>query len=248
MIADEPRGLVHGIGDQALEPKVGFCPRDEEGACGIQAVQAREVDEAAIHYIEGPRLGNEQVEHVYFVELAIGDMQERRDVAAQIEQCVQFHGRFGLAKRRPGKERQTQIDRGRIQRVDRLLEIGPQRFVGIQAARHADQMLSKVGVDPSVALRTGVGKRVSGHAAANAHMVELGGVGSQGFFDVAQALAVGQLREGEHQELIRARERLDLVLPSIALDTPAKRRERQVCHQLHEYQFASVHGYAPKWT
>ena len=54
MIADEPRGLVHGISDQALEPKVGFCPRDEEGACGIQAVQAREVDEAAIHYIRRP--------------------------------------------------------------------------------------------------------------------------------------------------------------------------------------------------
>ena len=51
---------------------------------------------------------------------------------------------------------------------------------------------------------------------ANPKVIELGVLRAQTGFDVAQALAIGQLREGHAQELIQAGERLDLPLARIA--------------------------------
>jgi hypothetical protein len=41
-------------------------------------------------------------------------------------------------KRRPGKDRQTQIDRRRIERIDRLGQIHPEGFFSVQATRDAE--------------------------------------------------------------------------------------------------------------
>ena len=66
------------------------------------------------------------------MELAIADMDEGGNGAAQIQQRVQFHRRLGLTKRGPGKQRQTKVDRGRVQRVDRLAQFDTERLLGIQ--------------------------------------------------------------------------------------------------------------------
>jgi hypothetical protein len=61
-------------------------------------------------------------------------------------------------------------------------------------------------------------------------------------FDVAQGLSVGQLREGHGEELIQAREVLDLVFPVVIGHTAAKRTQRQIEHELRKYELALVHG------
>ena len=66
--------------------------------------------------------------------------------------------------------------------------------------------LREVGVDAPVAHRVGIGQGVARDAAANAHVIELARLRSQTRFDVAQALAIGQLRERHAQELIEAGE------------------------------------------
>ena len=53
-----------------------------------------------------------QVENLDIAHLAIRDVDEGRDVAAQIEQGVLFDGALVLAKARPGKQCQTKIDSG----------------------------------------------------------------------------------------------------------------------------------------
>jgi hypothetical protein len=58
----------------------------------------------------------------------------------------------------------------------------------------------------------------------------------QARFDVAQTLAIGQLRERHRQILIEARERFDLVLAVVTRHTATKRRKRQVSHDLCEYR------------
>ena len=50
-----------------------------------------------------------------------------------------------------------------------------------------DQVLRERGVEPPVPDAVGVGERVSRHAAADAHVVELAGLGAQTSLDVAQA-------------------------------------------------------------
>jgi len=65
-------------------------------------------------------------------------------------------------------------------------------------------------------------------------------------FDVAQALAIGQLREGHAEVLIETREPLDLVLAGIPRDAAVKRVQRQMLHHLREYELAQVHRHLPR--
>src|SRR2546425_5186343 len=114
----------------------------------------------------------------------------RRNVAAQVEQRMQFDGAFALAKVGPGKQRQAEIDSGRIERVDGLLQSQAEVVFEVKRPRCLDQQLGKVGVDAPVAHRVGVRQRVARNATANAQVIELGLVRAQTSFDVAQALAI----------------------------------------------------------
>src|SRR5690606_25711753 len=109
---------------------------------------------------------DQQVEHPHVVELAVGDVQERRDIAAQIEQRVQLDRGLGPLVRRPREQRQTQVDVGGIERVDALADLYAEWLVGIELPRQADQALGKVGVDAPAAYCVGIGQRVARDAAA----------------------------------------------------------------------------------
>jgi hypothetical protein len=47
---------------------------------------------------------------------------------------VHLHRRLGGSKRRPRKQRERQIDRGRVQRVGRVGQIDAKRLVDVQPA------------------------------------------------------------------------------------------------------------------
>jgi hypothetical protein len=51
------------------------------------------------------------------MHLAVGDVNEGRDRAMQIEQSVHFDSGLMLAESGPGKKRQTKIDGRRVQRI-----------------------------------------------------------------------------------------------------------------------------------
>ena len=168
-------------------------------------------------------------------------MDKARDVAAQVQQRVQLDGRLGRTEASPREHRQAQIDRRGIQRIDGLGQIQPEGIVGIQPPCRADQALREVGIDAPIAPRVGIGQRVARDLAANAEMVELGGLRPQARFDVAQALAIGQLRKCHAQILIETGEALDLVLALVARHAATKGMQRQVLHQLREDELACVH-------
>ena len=73
-----------------------------------------------------------------------------------------------------------------------------------------------------VAPGIGMGERVARHAAA--HVVAFHRVRSQARLDVAQSLAVSQLRKRQRQKLIQAREGLGLVLSLVTRDAALERR------------------------
>src|SRR5579864_5261866 len=88
--------------------------------------------------------------------------------------------------------------------------------------------------------------RVARHGAAKSQVIELGTLHTQTRFDVAQALAIGQLREGHREVLVETREPLDLVLAGIAHDAAMKRVQRQMLQHLREHELAQVHRYLPR--
>ncbi len=72
----------------ALRIHVALRPGHKEAACLLQPVQALEIDVATIHDMEGARLRNQLNQDVPVVQLAVADLAETRDIAAQIEQRV----------------------------------------------------------------------------------------------------------------------------------------------------------------
>ena len=69
----------------------------------MQTVKPAEIDVAAIHDIDGVSLGEQQIECVDVVELAVGYMDKARDISAQIQQRVHLHRRLGVRKCAHGK-------------------------------------------------------------------------------------------------------------------------------------------------
>lgn len=107
--------------------------------------------------------------------------------------------------------------------------------------------MGKVGEDAPVTLLVGIGHRAAGHGLADAAVVELGTDGPQTGGDVAQTLAVGELRKGQHQKLLVGGQRTDAAVAVIAADTPVKLILGQLVQQLGEHGSALVYaGSSPR--
>lgn len=65
---------------------------------------------------------------------------------------------------------------------------------------------------------------------------------TQAGFDIPQAFPVGELCEGQAQELVETGKGFDFMVTAIALHTTPKGMHRQMRHDLREDKMASVHG------
>ena len=244
-IRARPTYAIHGLGVAALELHVALGASDEERLRLSNSKQASEVDVAPVEEIERTGLEIDQIQRVDIVHFAVADVDEARDVAVQIEQRVQLDGRLLGSKRCPCKYRQTQIDGGRIERVDGGFQVHAQRLVGIHGARCRNQALREVGIDLPRAHGIGVGERVSrDQTTAKAQVIEPMRLSAKIDLDVSQRFAPRQLRERHSKKLIETGEVLHLVFASMRGNTTAKRGQRQMRHELCEYELALVHGQA----
>jgi hypothetical protein len=133
LVADEASASVDRMRVSALGLEISLGADDEEAAGLMKATEPIEVDVSAIHDVDGTGLGHQLIEDIDVVQLAVADKDEGWDIAPQIQERVQLDRRFGRAERRPWKDRETQIDRGGIERVDGVLEIEPERLVGVKS-------------------------------------------------------------------------------------------------------------------
>lgn len=226
---------------EPLKAQVGLGTDDKEAASLVQAMQLLEVDITPIHDVESTCFRHQHVEDIDLVPLAIADVNEAWDVAAQVEQRVHPYRCLGRTEWRPWKYRQTRVGGRGVEVIDRVGQIDTEGLGCIQALSNADQALGEVGVDATAR----VGQRVSGHRAAKPHVIELGRLSAQSGFDVA-GLLVGQLRKGHAQVLVEAVELLDLVLAVVSSNAATKGGQRQVRHDLCKNEFACVHKHTPQ--
>jgi hypothetical protein len=92
-----------------------------------------------------------------------------------------------------------------------------------------------------VASSVGIGQRAARDAAADAQVIKATPQSPQAGLDVAQALAIGQLRERHAEKLVPARKTADLVVALITIHTAAEFARRNEIHQLREHRFAQMH-------
>ncbi len=153
---------------------------------------------------------------------------------------MQLDRRLGGFERRPGEQAQAQIDRAGIQRIHGVVQFDTERLVGVELARSADQHRREVRPDAPVAQLVGVGEGRALDWRAKAHGVELGGIGRQARFDVAQRLAPGDLREGHRTELFGTRQRAHAGVALVAFHNACEAGPRHEFHHLGEQRLASV--------
>jgi hypothetical protein len=80
-------------------------PRNEEGKKLGKNVESFKVQVTAIHYIEGSRFRNQDIKDIDIMESSLGNLDERGDVAAKIQESMHLDGGFMLAERRPREKR-----------------------------------------------------------------------------------------------------------------------------------------------
>ncbi|MNC86152.1 hypothetical protein D3C83_17900 [compost metagenome] len=147
---------------------------------------------------------------------------------------------------RPGKQRQRQIDRRRVQRIGGVLQLDAKGFVGVELACLSDQAQREVAVDAPIARNVGVGQRAPGDATSKADVIELACMGAQASFHIAQAQAASQLRERHRQQLVQVRELERRIAVGVTLYAATKRAQRQMIDQLGEHELACVHRRASR--
>ncbi len=135
---------------------------------------------------------------------------------------MQLYGPFGGAKVRPGEETQTEIYRGGVECIDRLVEFDVQLVAAVEAASFGDQNLGKLGIRPPVPLLVRIGKCAVGYWTAEPEMVESVWNGALARLDVAQTLAVRELGKYHREELIPEGEAAAPVPAAVLLDTTLK--------------------------
>ena len=225
--------------------EISFAAGDEERRRRCEAIQPLEIEVAAIHHIERPRLDRQLVEDVHIVHFPVGNVDKAGDVAPQVEQRMQLEGTLAATKLGPRKQAQTQVDGRGVERVDRLCQIDGQRFPSVQP--------------PPDGSRFGRSRRRFASRAprwrrptcfetptAKPEMIELRPQCMQTDFNVSKTFPKRQLSECQRQELIETREGLHFERAPIAGDATAEGGQRKMLHQLREHQLASVHRCPPR--
>src|SRR3972149_3371113 len=125
--------------------------------------------------------------------------------------------------------------------VRRLRQLDGEGLVAVQLAGPPNEELAEVGVDPPIARLVRVREGASRDPASQARVVELRLHGAQAGLDVAKALPVRHLGEGQAEELVVAGERMGPMLAAVPLDAPLEGAARNAVHQLCKHGASDRH-------
>jgi len=248
LITHHASALIHLVGVHASCVEVGLGACHKKGTCLMHREQPGKVQIAAIHDVESPSLKWQDIEHIDITHLAIADVNEARDAAAQVQQRMQLDGRLGRAKRCPTKQTQAQVNRAGIQRVHLAsdVDIQSQRFIGIELVGAANQHRCKVSPDAPIASFVGIGQSGSTHCLTQTHTVELGRIGAQRGLNIAQRFAPGELRIGHDAEMLGAGKSRNPRVPRVASHDPREAGPGHEVHDLREKRLSRIHNTFPK--
>ena len=160
-----------GIKSAALEIGLGS-DNKESGGLG-NSIESGEIRVAAIHDIESACFQRKDVQNVDLVEFPIGDVDEARNIAPQIQQGMKPDSSLCCPEVCPGENGKAQIDRRCIQGVNRVLKFHGQRLLLVELPGDADQMMGKIGVDAPVPHLVCFRQGAAGNLAAYTHVIKL---------------------------------------------------------------------------
>jgi len=247
LIANDACRSVDSSRVNASSVHVGLGSCHKETARTVHLVKSLEIQIAAVHYVKGPSLDWHEVEHVDLVQLSVADVHKRWYSAAQVQKRVQFYGTFGFAKRRPFEQAQTQVDRGGVQRVNRVLQVQTNQVgIAVKFARSTNQQGCNVAPNAPVARLVRIGQSRSMNAVTKPHCIKFARVGAQRRFDIAKTFAPRQLGKCHHSKLFRATHFSNAGVAVVSIDDATKTGPWHEFHDLRKERFADMHDLSPR--
>lgn len=174
LVAAQSRCLVDVTIRSPSEVEVVFGADDEERHLLGEAMKSLEIDVGSIEDIKSSGFQGEIVEEIDVVHIPLGKSHKTRDSAAKIQERMQLHCRFVLAKACPGKERQAEVDRRRIEGIRCMVQVDTKTIVGIQLSRFPDEDVRHVGMNTPVAFLVGIGQRAARNRPPNPGVIQFG--------------------------------------------------------------------------
>ena len=242
LVEAQTRGFVDWAGVTPPEAGVFLGTSHEERPAQMETVEPCEVQVAAIGNVEGSRFVGQLVEDIDIVNFAGSQDDHGGEVAAQGQQGVQLARGFAPSELGPRKQGQAQVDSRGVQGIGGLLEFGPEGLVGVELSGLLDEDVSEIREDSPIPLFVGVGQGAAGGGLANATVIELGAQSPETGLDIAQALAVGQLGEGQHQKMFVGGQRARMFVARVTPDALVEGVFGQFVHQLGEDGSALIHN------
>ena len=184
-----------------IKLQILFGPHDKSTANLMHLIQSLEVNVCTIHDINTTGVNRNQIQNVHIVSSTIGYVNERRNRAFYIHKSMKLNSSLMLAKFSPREQRQTQIDGGRIQGIDRLgnriqIPIFYMKAKGLVDENHGQFMIDLPGT-------VGIGSRqgITSHIGSDAHMVTSLTEGIQRGGQISQTFTEGELSEAQAKKL-----------------------------------------------
>lgn len=158
LVADQASTAIDRMRVSSSVLDVCLGASDKERRYLSEDIEPFEIYISPIHDVKGAGLGSNQIERVDVVELAVGDVDERGDVAPQVQKRMQLDGGFALAKWRPREYGQAEVDGCRVEGVDGFVQFGKKCLRAVQVAGRCDQSVSQFGIDAPVPHFVGIRK------------------------------------------------------------------------------------------
>ena len=175
------------------------------------------------------------------MHFAVCNAYKRGNIAVQVKQGMHLYRAFAPAKFRPRKQGEAEVDGGRIESIESVVQIHADRISDMKRSGDADQVLREIGEDAPVVGFVGVSQSGSRDPAAESHVVQLVADRSQTRLDVAKAFAIGELSEGHRQKLVPTRQLPMVAVTVIASHALLKIEMGQVSDQLREDGSTDIH-------
>ena len=242
LISDDALALRR-LGMAAIELQVRFGAGDKGGVSLFDAPEAPEVDVPSVEQVEAGGFKQDRVEPIDIMHFPIGNVDQNWQGSPQIQLGVNLDRRFVLAETGPRENRQAQIDRGRVDRVNRGIQfIDTTGVINAQFAGSGDEQQGKLLEDAAVAGGIGVGQGAARNRAAESEVIELVLTRAQAVLDIAQAFPKGEQRKREGEQVIPRRERRGLVVTAILRDNPSEITLGEEVDDLRKDETSHVHG------
>ena len=242
MVAAQASEPVHRHGIMPGEFQVALCPRNKESSGVCYQNEPFEVHICPVHQIESPRLEEEVVQPANVVLPGACNMDAGRNRSAQVDLGMDLDTRLGLTEVGPWKQSQREIDSGRIQCIDRVVQVQPEIFFGIEWPGLAHQAFGELLPDTPVPQIVRIGKSGFGDRFAEPKMIENFAPGIETGRDVSQTFSRGHLCEHHADQLLPKSEVTHSGFLFVALDDAVERLSVNKIENLGQYKAAGVHG------